>query len=318
MEKQHAGASEKNGRMPYEGFFEEETSQRQEDPPAGEVLDSFSKIFEGYGLDFTRYKANFLKRRLDRRMSILGIGAYQDYADFLKNNRKEFEELFRSFSINVTNFFRDPTVYEVFSSTIVPSMISNAGQSGKIRVWSAGCASGEEPYSIAIMFSRVLEKTRDLTVEIIASDISQKAIEWARLGRYPSKSLENLPVEVIGKHFTPVGEEEDKEYEICQFIKNMVSFGMSDILSSDARGLDAIFCRNVLIYYEKEAQDLILSKFHQILKPTGYLVLGMDETMLGRRCEKLFSPLMARERIYQKIDPAKGTKELGKIAIQQG
>lgn len=266
------------------------------------MLNEFSKAFENHGLDITRYKPAFIKRRLDRRMRILNISEYPEYIHALKQDRKEFEEIFASLSINVTDFFRNSTVFDIFKLHILPKILSNQDGSNKIRVWSAGCASGEEPYSVAIMFKQAVEKINNLDVEIIASDVNKMAIQFAERGRYPAKSVEVLPPNVITSNFKKISDDKNNvEYEVVQPIKNMVTFKVNDILSSDAKLFDVIFCRNVLIYYEKEAQELIFTKFHNGLKDFGYLVLGMDETMFGRRCQKLFHPLMARERIYQKV-----------------
>ncbi|MFZ1076736.1 MAG: protein-glutamate O-methyltransferase CheR [Nitrosotalea sp.] len=265
-------------------------------------LHTFSKVFESYGFDIKRYKTAFMKRRLDRRMRVLEINDYFEYATVLKNERREFEELFTSLSINVTNFFRDSAVYDKFRLFIIPKILSGLEQRYKIRVWSAGCASGEEAYSLAIMFTYAIGKTNNFDVEIIANDINPNAIEYAQSGRYSEKSITKLPPEVVANYFQKIADSENNVgYEVIPSIKNLVTFKVGDILSNDSKNLDVIFCRNVLIYYEKEAQEIIMTKFHHCLKESGYLVLGMDETMLGRRCEKLFNPLLARERIYQKI-----------------
>lgn len=267
-----------------------------------DIVTEFNKIFASYGLDLARYKPAFIKRRLDRRMRILNISDYTQYILALKNNRKEFEEIFASLSINVTNFFRDSTVFDRFQLSILPKILSSLGESNKIRVWSAGCASGEEPYSIAMMFKQAIGKLPDLEVEIIANDVNKSAIQFAERGRYPAKSVESLPPSIILNNFQKrIDENNIVEYEIVSTIKNMVTFKMGDILSDTIQSFDVIFCRNVLIYYEKEAQELIFTKFYKGLKDSGYLVLGMDETMFGRRCQKLFNPLLVRERIYQKI-----------------
>lgn len=267
-----------------------------------DIVSEFNKIFAGYGLDLARYKSAFIKRRLDRRMRILNISDYSQYMLALKNNRKEFEEIFASLSINVTNFFRDSTVFDRFQLSILPKILSSLGDSNKIRVWSAGCASGEEPYSIAMMFKQAVGKLSNLEVEIIANDVNKSAIQFAERGRYPAKGIESLPPSIILNNFQKIKNDNNTmEYEIISEIKNMVTFKVGDILSDQMQFFDVIFCRNVLIYYEKEAQELIFTKFHRGLKNSGYLVLGMDETMFGRRCQKLFNPLMARERIYQKV-----------------
>jgi chemotaxis protein methyltransferase CheR len=262
----------------------------------------FNNVFASYGLDLTRYKPAFIKRRLDRRMRILNISDYSKYSLTLKDNRKEFEEIFSSLSINVTNFFRDSTVFDRFQLFIIPKILSDLGGSGKIRVWSAGCASGEEPYSIAMMFKQAIRKLPNLEVEIIANDVNKLAIQFAQHGRYSTKSVESLPSNVILNNFQKrIIDNNNAEYEVVQTIKDMVTFKVGDILSDTMQFFDVIFCRNVLIYYEKEAQELIFTKFYKSLKDSGYMVLGMDETMFGRRCQKLFNPLMARERIYQKV-----------------
>lgn len=269
---------------------------------SADLLNMFGKVFEDYGSDIRRYKLPFIKRRLDRRMRILDINDYSEYVAILKNERHEFEELFSSLSINVTNFFRDFMVYDKFKSSVLPKLLSNMDQYDKIRVWSAGCASGEEAYSLAIMFTHAVGKENNLGIEIIANDINKKAIEHAKNGKYHAKSIEQLPQDITTQDFHKITNGENNvEYEIMPHIKNLVTFKVGDILSNDTKHFDVIFCRNVLIYYEKEAQELIMTKFHYCLKESGYLALGMDETMLGRRCEKLFYPLMPRERIYQKI-----------------
>ncbi|MDE1841526.1 MAG: protein-glutamate O-methyltransferase CheR [Thaumarchaeota archaeon] len=267
------------------------------------IMAEFNKVFASYGLDLARYKPAFIKRRLDRRMRILNISEYSKYLLTLRDDRKEFEEIFASLSINVTNFFRDSAVFDRFQLSILPKILSDL-RDNKIRVWSAGCASGEEPYSIAMMFKQATEKISDLKVEIIANDVNKFAIEFAQRGIYPAKSVESLPVNVISNNFQQRNSADNNvEYEVISTIKNMVTFKVGDILSYTIQYFDVIFCRNVLIYYEKEAQELIFTKFYNDLKESGYLVLGMDETMFGRRCQKLFNPLMARERIYQKVLP---------------
>jgi chemotaxis protein methyltransferase CheR len=267
-----------------------------------DVMTEFSKIFGNYGLDITRYKPAFMKRRLDRRMRILNMSKYSEYALVLKQERQEFEEVFTSLSINVTNFFRDSMVFDRFQLSILPKILSNLDVNNKIRVWSAGCASGEEPYSIAIMIKQAIGKLNNLDIEIIANDVNKAAIQFAERGIYPAKSVESLPTNVIRNNFQKITDNKNNmEYEIMQHIKEMVTFKVGDILSDNMKFFDVIFCRNVLIYYEKEAQELIFTKFYNGLRDSGYLVLGMDETMFGRKCQKLFHPLMARERIYQKI-----------------
>src|SRR5579875_266291 len=271
-----------------------------------DVLNLFGSVFESYGFDMGRYKASFIKRRLDRRMGILNIVNYEEYAGFVKKDKREFDEIFTSLSINVTNFFRDYSVYDCFKTCVIPKILEGLEKSEKIKVWSAGCASGEEPYSIAVMFLQAMEKLGKFVVEVTANDINKAAVEYAKNGTYPAGAVEKLPRDTISKYFEVLDTGDDLHYTVKPEIKEFVSFRTSDILSNDAKRMDAVFCRNVLIYYEREAQELIINKFYNSLKNSGFLVLGMDETMLGRRCEKLFLPVMPRERIYQKVSPATG------------
>jgi len=265
------------------------------------LVKPFTKVFEKHGLDLTRYKFSFLKRRMDIRMRTRDVSDYLQYAAILNNEPSEFVELFQTLSINVTSFFRDNEVYAEVSS-FIKTIIENAKPTDQIRVWSAGCATGEEPYSIAILFNEALYK-KNISVNITATDVSQKALDFARDGKYSSSSLKTTSKNFIDKYFQSIWQKDDAvEYQINQNLKQMVTFKLGDILSAGIQFFDIIFCRNVLIYYTKDAHELIFSKFHKSLKKNGLLVLGMDETMLGTNGEKLFRSMMPRERIYQKIE----------------
>lgn len=262
----------------------------------------FDKVFQKHGLDLTRYKIAFLKRRMDIRMRTRGVCDYIQYATLLNNEPEEFIELFKSLSINVTSFFRDQQVYDVVNS-FINTIIENAKPCDQIRVWSAGCATGEEPYSIAILFNEALQNKKSINVNITATDVSRKAIDFAREGKYPSSSLKTTSKNFIDKYFQPIQQKDDAiEYQINLNLKQLVTFKMEDILSVGTQFFDMIFCRNVLIYYTKDAHELIFTKFHKSLTKNGLLVLGMDETMLGTTGEKLFSSMLPRERVYQKIE----------------
>ncbi len=181
-------------------------------------------------------------------------------------------------------------------------MLSNIEDYKMISVWSAGCASGEEPYSIAILLNDIFGISKNTVIHIKATDINDKAIDFAQNGKYPSKLLEHLSVDLKNKYFAKIDDHNDSKYEIISDIKNLVDFETIDILSSPENTYDIIFCRNVLIYYEKDAQELILQKFHNCLKDDGYLVLGSDEILIGRKTENIFYPVMPKEKIFQKIN----------------
>jgi chemotaxis protein methyltransferase CheR len=248
------------------------------------------------GVDLRQYKENFLRRRLDIRLKARGISDYLQYARILESEPAEFHALMATFSINVTEFFRDVDFYNAFYSHIIPDLHHRTG-SGEVRVWSAGCASGEEPYTIAITFAEAAESLGSFSGRIIATDLSAKAVEFARQGIYNAARLENLPGELLSKHFTRLP---DGRYQVSGRLRAMVDFDVGNLSTMAApRQLDAVFCRNVLMYFDKEMQLRILTKFHRSLKDGGYFILGQSEAVMGES-SALFEAVMPRERIYRK------------------
>lgn len=267
-----------------------------------------TQIFESNHLDIARYKILFLKRRIERRMQIKEVCDFNEYLYLLENDSMELTYLFESLSINVTSFFRDTSVFNALRAIIVPKILSNVEDDKTINVWSAGCASGEEPYSIAILLNDILGLSKkigiqkNISIHVKATDINDKAINFAQTGQYDGKFLEHLSEDLKKKYFTKIDNSNESKYEIIYEIKNLIDFETMDILSSHGNIYDVIFCRNVLIYYEKEAQELILKKFHDCLKNGGYLVLGSDEILIGKKTENIFYPVMPQEKIFQKIN----------------
>lgn len=265
-------------------------------------------VFKNSHLDITRYKIEFLKRRISRRMQIKEILDFNKYLHILETDQSELKFLFESLSINVTSFFRDTEVFNALRAIIIPKILSNVETEKMINIWSAGCASGEEPYSIAILLNDVLELSKkigiskSIAVHVTATDINKKAIDFAQNGKYQSKFLEHLSIDLKNKYFVKHEVRNNSEYEIISQIKNMINFETMDVLSSPENKYDVIFCRNVLIYYDKVAQELLLKKFHNCLKNDGYLILGSDEILIGRKTENVFYPIMPREKIFQKIN----------------
>ncbi len=247
-----------------------------------------------FGFDLNHYKATFLKRRIDVRLRTRGLQNYSEYSKLLDSDVTESDALFRSISINVTEFFRDKEVFAYLAQDVVPKLL--AGRSQTIRVWSAGCATGEEPYTLAILLNEAC-RNKSKSFKVFATDINTNAVEHAKKGMYELASLKNLPPDLLSKYFTVKA---DGSHHISQEIKYYVNFNIADLTRFSVKFLDVIVCRNVFIYYSKETQDLILKKFHECLKDPGYLVLGMDE---GIRAEqsKLFESINPRLRIYKKI-----------------
>lgn len=257
-------------------------------------------MLQKLGKDLRQFKRPFLNRRISARMRSVGVQDGSEYAKLLQDDLNEATLLFKSFSINVTEFYRDPFVWQSVASQVLPQITKT---NRTLKIWSAGCASGEEPYSLAIMLKES-PATRNLKFSITATDISKDAIQKAKEGRYTSQSLKNLQAEMITKYFSQVSE---GTFEVNPQIKELVNFEHGDILSLPTEQINLVTCRNVLIYYDKPAQELIFKKFHRSLKNDGYLIIGQDETMMGEAA-KLFTCMMPRERIYAKLPVLGGQK----------
>ncbi len=253
------------------------------------------RVIDKTGFDLSYFKPTFLSRRISVRMKVLNITNGSEYADLLKSESDEILSLYDSISINVTKFFRDNQVWNTFSKNIVPKLFD--GEINKtIRIWSAGCATGEEPYSIAIMLQEFL-KDRNYEIKIIATDINSHFLTEAKKGVFSISALQNLNSNLIEKYFSNSGRD---QYIVNKKIKAMITFQLGDIGTHPVSYLDVVFCRNLLIYYNSNAQDLILNKFYKVIKENKFLILGMDESLLGNKNSKNFIPLFPRERIYQK------------------
>jgi chemotaxis methyl-accepting protein methylase len=253
-------------------------------------------VLKNRGMDLSYFKSTFLARRINVRMKILNITNTSEYAELLNSDQDEIGSLYDSLSINVTKFYRDKQVWHVFSNRVIPNLLNLVKPNDTIRIWSCGCASGEEPYSLAIMFSEAIKNTK-LNFKILATDINSHAIRDARIGSYTSDNLKNLDNILITKYFIKTNSD---HYQVTKEIKDLVSFNLGDITTIPASYMDVIFCRNLLIYYGKDAQDLIFKKCFNVLKPNRFLVLGMDETLWGHKLQNSFIPFSPRDRIYQK------------------
>ena len=250
------------------------------------------------GLDCHQYKANFLKRRLAVRMRARGVESYREYARLLDD--EEYERLFDALTINLSFFFRDRTAFEALRDKVLRPLIrQKAGRGNRlIRVWSVGCASGQEPYSVAILFDELLgDELHDWQIRIHATDLDATAIEKAKRGVYRESSFRGADPVYTERYFTAVS---PGEYAISPKVAAMVKFARHNLIGDPlARRLDLILCRNVLIYFSRELQEKLLSRFHSALNDEGCLVMGKTEILMGAAA-RLFKPLDLRERIYVK------------------
>ncbi|MEV0114216.1 CheR family methyltransferase [Streptomyces sp. NPDC050844] len=253
-------------------------------------------IRDARGFDFTGYKRSTLGRRIRKRMDDVGAQGYADYRDLLETDTVEFQTLFNTILINVTSVFRDPDAWELLQREVVPQLIADLGPDEEIRVWSAGCSSGEEAYSLAIMFAEALGIEESLNrVKIYATDVDEEALRDARSGQYPARNLESLPAELRDKYF----ERHGGHYVFRPDLRRRVIFGRHDITrDAPISRLDLLVCRNTLMYFNVEAQTQIVDRFHFALREGRYLFLGKAEMLLsdGER----FEAISIRQRIFRR------------------
>jgi len=242
------------------------------------LLSSFlDQLRDRSGIDFGSYKRGTILRRLQRRMVATGSAKLRDYIRYVQHNPEEDERLTASFLIKVTEFFRDADLFDELRDTVIPKLIAEArDRDREVRIWSAGCATGEEAYSLAILVADALGDELDaFNVRIFATDIDGAAIAFARRGIYGEASLTDVPADVIDRHFTKVTE----GYEVRKRIRAMTVFGQQDLgRRAPFPRVDLILCRNVLIYFTNELQKRALQLFAFSLRDGGFLVLGKAES----------------------------------------
>jgi two-component system CheB/CheR fusion protein len=247
-------------------------------------------------LDFRPYKTSTILRRIGRRMVVTHNRSIQDYIEYLKVHPEEVGELVKAFLINVTQFFRDPDAFLVLKDDILPQIVAHARQRGKIlRIWTAGCATGEEPYSLAMILTELLgAELPEWSVKIFATDLSETSINFARRGLYAENVLSGVPDIYVDRFF----ERADLGYRITKALRQMVIFGQQDLTrSAPFPRIDLLLCRNVLIYFTPELQDYVLTQFAFSLMPDGYLFLGKAETV--RPTQTYFEMVNKHWKVYR-------------------
>jgi two-component system, chemotaxis family, CheB/CheR fusion protein len=241
-------------------------------------LERFLEELRGrHGVDFSSYKTPTIIRRLKRRMAATGSESIEEYTQYLDDRPEEYRQLVSSFLIKVTEFFRDPEMFAYLKEEVLPELLETARENGnQLRIWSAGCATGEEAYTLAILFSEVLgDEAGHFNVRIFATDIDDSAVNFARHGIYPPSALSNLSEEQIDRYFTREGH----QYQIKKAIRSMIIFGEHDLARrSPFPHIDLVVSRNVLIYFTPELQRRVLQLFAYSLRDDGYLVLGKAES----------------------------------------
>jgi chemotaxis protein methyltransferase CheR len=243
----------------------------------------------------SNYKEDYIKRRILSRMRLTNTADFEAYHKYLLANPQEIDLLRNALTINVTKFFRDPEVFEVLRREVLPDL---ATRRKSIRIWCAGCATGEEPYSIAILAHELIALHPDLNVTIYATDIDTVALEKAKAGIYDRKTLENVDEHQLRKHFIS---RDDGTFEVRPHLKEIIKFRQHDLMSGVpiARYLDAVTCRNVTIYFTERQKNELARLFHGALAADGYYIMGKTE-YLGREVEHLFASYNITQKIFRK------------------
>ena len=269
------------------------------DKNSNELQKIYALIRNQTGHDFSLYKENTLHRRIERRMSILQLDRVSAYVNCLQQNPHEIVLLFNELLIGVTNFFREPETFEYLKENVIPNLLKNRMKEQIIRIWIPGCSTGEEVYSIAMIFMECLEKTKQVNsfrVCIFATDINGQAVEMARLGIYPANITADVSQERLARFFIKLS---NGNYQIKKAIREMVVFAPQNIIMDPPFiKLDMLCCRNLLIYFSTELQRKLLPIFHYSLNPGGTLFLGSSET-IGEHTG-LFSTLDNRLKIFER------------------
>lgn len=268
-------------------------SEKVDDPLRGLL----TQVSAQTNIDFRNYKSSTILRRIGRRMAVTHNGNIREYADYLNTHPDEVRELVRAFLIKVTGFFRDPEAFEFLRESIIPEIIDRGRQNGRVlRVWSAGCATGEEAYSLALLFADHLgPELPDWSLKIFATDLAADAIAFARRGLYPENVLNDLPADYRERFFERI----DHGYRVSKALRQVVIFGQQDI----SRGvpfprIDLVTCRNLLIYLKPELQQVVLDLFaYSLHQSRGYLFLGKAET--ARPTKAMFELVNKKWKIYR-------------------
>lgn len=269
------------------------------DAPTGDAFMALTEqIARESGLAVGSYKRGCLARRIAARMRARGAADHESYARLLRDDPTEYRELIDALTINVTRLFRDPDVWDAVATRVLPRLW-DAGHD-RLRTWVAGCASGEEAYTVAALWRQLAEERGEVArlwrVAITATDLDPDAVATASRGCYPADAFRDAPPAVRARYFSAA-----EPYAAAPALRELLAFERRDLLSCGAPGgtFSLITCRNVLIYFDRPSQDAVLRRFHEALAPGGYLVVGKSEAILGH-ARDLFEVVDHRVRLFRR------------------
>lgn len=235
-----------------------------------ENYEQFKKdVFRLTQIDLNFYKEKQMRRRIDTLVRKNGASTYDEYVQMIKKDKELFDQFVNFLTINVSEFYRNPEQWRLMEEKAIPYLLKHHGKT--VRIWSAACSTGDEPYSLAMAFSKHLPLSN---IHITATDIDKKVLQQAQVGLYSEKSIASVPAEMKKKYFTKVG----NSYKISDEIKKCVTFKEHNLLKDPyPKDMDFILCRNVVIYFTDEAKDMIYGQFYKSLKNHGILLIGSTE-----------------------------------------
>jgi chemotaxis methyl-accepting protein methylase len=271
--------------------------QVESDAEAQQLLTLCRKIERDRGFFCSSYKDTCLRRRISVRMRVKGASSFQQYSEILDTDPFEYERLIATLTINVSKFFRDPDTFAFIAAKVLPEVALPS--TPVVRIWSAGCASGEEAYSLAVLCDQHARQNSPASsrFEILGTDVAAHAITSARRARYAAPAFAETTPAVRDMYFPTT----DGLYSPSPELRGLVSFQRADLLDGAGPGtrVSVIVCRNVIIYFTRPAQEWLFQRFHEVLLPGGFLVLGRVETLLGKS-RGMFDSVSPRERIFRR------------------
>jgi chemotaxis protein methyltransferase CheR len=269
-------------------------------PLSDEIFGLFQNlIYKTAGIRLSSQKKGLLSSRLLRRLKKLGIDSLHEYYRMVEDDSDELVEMLNCISTNTTHFFRENHHFEYLKNKTMPELLRIKSSEKTIRIWSAGCSTGEEPYSIAITLCEALGDMRGWDIKVLATDISTKVLDAAWSGIYEYEAVSDMPEDIVRRYFLRGTGENIGKVKVRDFLKDMIRFRRLNLKEGAypfKRKFDVIFCRNVMIYFDEGMKQHVLSMFHRHLSDSGYLFLGHSETMLGSNG---FKPVFIT--VYKKI-----------------
>jgi len=260
-----------------------------------------NEVFKERGIDFSQYRENLIGRRVAVRLRATKYSSYEEYMQFLKDNREEMEALLDVLTINVTQFFRDGRVFEAIKKKVIPELFNKEVIENRkiVRIWSCGSSGGEEATTILILIAEYLKENLDKPqIYVYGTDIDKWSIEKAKDGIYEEYEFKDMPKELREKYFLEVG---NKKFWRKKDLNRSLFFREHDIVKNEPlRNVNLILCRNLFIYFKRELQEACLEKFSKALNKDGFLVLGLTESLWGASL-KSFVEFDRENRIYRKL-----------------